>query len=245
MKKVINILLALCVVGLAYIFYGSIMGPIKFDREKTIRDTEVINRLIDIRSAQVEYHAQHGGRYTASFDSLIDFVKNGRLPVINKVGELSDTQLEEGWTETKVLQLYKEAREAKSKYVAKQKWDEAVAAGLVTRADDGTIEYIFSRDTMWVSLYDSLYHGRINPDSLRYVPYGNGAEFEMEVGCDTTKSGSFMYLFEARTLFTTYLKGLNEQEIVNLVDEREQLDRYPGMKVGDAISGNNNAGNWE
>ena len=48
MKKVINILLALCVVGLGYIFYGSIMGPIKFEREKTIRDTEVINRLIDI-----------------------------------------------------------------------------------------------------------------------------------------------------------------------------------------------------
>ena len=54
-----------------------------------------------------------------------------------------------------------------------------------------------------------------------------------------------MSLFEARVLFDTYLKGLNEQEIINLIDEREQLGRYPGMKVGDAFSGNNNAGNWE
>ena len=92
---------------------------------------------------------------------------------------------------------------------------------------------------------DSIYKGRINPDSLRYVPFGNGAQFEMEVGLDSTKSGSFMSLFEARVLFDTYLKGLNEQEIINLVDEREQLGRYPGMKVGDAFSGNNNAGNWE
>ena len=54
-----------------------------------------------------------------------------------------------------------------------------------------------------------------------------------------------MSLFEARTPFETYLKGLNEQEVFNLIDEREQLGRYPGMKVGDAVSGNNNAGNWE
>lgn len=245
MKKVINILLALCVVGLGYIFYGSIMGPIKFDREKTIRDTEVINRLIDIRSAQVEYHAQHGGYYTDSFDSLIAFVKTGKLPVVNKVGELNDTQLENGWTESKVLNLYKEAKEAKNRYTAKAKWDEAIEAGFVTRDEEGNINYLFSRDTVWVSLYDSIYKGRINPDSLRYVPFGNGAEFEMEVGLDSTKSGSFMSLFEARVLFDIYLEGLNEQEIINLIDEREQLGRYPGMKVGDAFSGNNNAGNWE
>ena len=30
MKKVINILLAICIVAMVYIVYGSIMGPIKF-----------------------------------------------------------------------------------------------------------------------------------------------------------------------------------------------------------------------
>lgn len=245
MKKLINVLLLLCICGLSYLFYASIMGPINFAKEKDLRDRAVINRLIDIRSAQVEYHAQHGGVYTDNFDTLIAFVKDGQLPLISKNGELTDNQLEAGWTESKVLALYDEANKAKKKKDADAKWQEAVEAGFVVINEDGTKTFNFSRDTVWTSLLDSLYHGRLNPDSLRYVPFGNGAQFEMEIGSDTTKSGSVIHLFEARTLFATYLEGLDKQEVFNLIDEREQLGRYPGMKVGDAISGNNNAGNWE
>jgi len=245
MKKIINVVLAVCAILLAYCFYGSIMNPIKFDREKAKRDAAVINRLIDIRSAQVEYHNQHDGVYTASFDTLIDFVKTGKLPVVKKLGELTDVQLENGWTEPKVIDLYREAKEAKTRAAQNKKWDEAIEAGFVTRDADGNISYNFSRDTIWVNLIDSIYPKGFNADSLRYVPFSDGAEFEMAVGCDTTKSGSYMYLFEAKTEFETYLKGIDDQLLFNLIDEKEQLDRYPGMKVGDAISGNNNAGNWE
>ena len=34
MKTVINAILALCAIALVYICYGSIMGPINFDKEK-------------------------------------------------------------------------------------------------------------------------------------------------------------------------------------------------------------------
>ncbi len=245
MKKVINILLGLCIIGLAYLFYGSIMGPINFEKEKTIRDEAVKNRLIDIRSAQVEFHNQHDGRYTADMDSLIDFVKNGKQPTIAKIGELTDWQLEAGWTEAKVLQLYEEARNAKNKKIADEKWKEAIEAGFVTQNPNGTLNFVFSRDTVWEPIIGTIFPEGFNADSMRYVPFGNGAEFEMETGQDSTKSGSFISLFEARTLFETYYGGLDEQEVFNLIDEREQLGRYPGMKVGDAVSGNNNAGNWE
>lgn len=245
MKKVVNILLMLCIIGLAYIFYGSIMGPIKFERERTLRDEAVKNRLIDIRTAQVEFHNQHDGRYTASMDSLIDFVKTGKQPTIAKVGELTDQQLDNNWTESRVLALYAEAKEAKNEKIAAEKWQEAIDNGFVTRNEDGGLTFLFSRDTVWTDIIGSVFPEGFNADSMRYVPFGNGAEFELEIGCDTTKSGSFMHLFEARTLFETYYGGLDKQEVFNIIDEREQLGRYPGMKVGDAVSGNNNAGNWE
>ena len=60
MKKVINILLAICIVAMVYIVYGSIMGPIKFANEKGIRDRAVIQKLMDIKAAQTEYNYQHG-----------------------------------------------------------------------------------------------------------------------------------------------------------------------------------------
>ena len=75
--------------------------------------------------------------------------------------------------------------------------------------------------------------------------YGGGVEFEMETRVDSTRSGTPLYLFEARTPYEVYLKGLSEQEIKNLIDYDEKTDRYPGLKVGDVNEPNNNAGNWE
>ncbi len=105
MKTVINIVLAACVIGLIYVCYGSIVGPINFDNTKKAREKQVIARLIDIRKAQLEYRNLHAGAYTASFDTLIDFVKNKKLPFLYKVGELTDKQLDDGMTEKKAMAI--------------------------------------------------------------------------------------------------------------------------------------------
>ncbi len=111
MKTVINIVLAACVIGLIYVCYGSIMGPINFDDAKKAREKQaVIARLIDIRKAQLEYRNLHNGQYTASFDTLIDFVKTAKLPFVKKEGVLSDTQLEAGMTEKKAMAIINKAQ---------------------------------------------------------------------------------------------------------------------------------------
>ena len=247
MKKTVNIVLALCVVGLTYICVGSIMGSINFGKIREAREKQIIARLIDIRTAQVAYRDLHEGQYTDSFDELIEFVKNDSLPFVKKVGELSDKQLEDGLTEIKAVKLINEARYAKRPATAKKKWQEAEKAGLVRLNKKGEVEeYFFSRDTMWVLAIDTLYPKGFNADSLRYVPFGDGAEFELRTGCDSSsKSGNKLYLFEAKTPYRTYLNGVNKDELNNLIDFQEELGRYPGLQVGDAEVGNNNAGNWE
>ena len=67
MKKVINILLAICIVAMVYIVYGSIMGPIKFANEKGTRDWAVIQKLMDIKAAQTEYNNQNGTYWNSAF----------------------------------------------------------------------------------------------------------------------------------------------------------------------------------
>ena len=247
MKKLVNIVLTLCVAGLAYICVGSIMGSINFVKEREIREKEIIARLIDIRTAQVAFREQNMGQYTDNFDELIEFVKNGKLPFVMKVGELTDKQLEDGLTEVKAVKLIDEARKATKPAVAKRKWKEAEKAGLVRLDKKGEVEeLLFSRDTSWVLALDTLYPKGFNADSLRYVPFGNGAEFELRTGCDSSgKSGNKLYLFEAKTPYRTYLEGINKDELNNLIDLQLELGRYPGLKVGDAEMGNNNAGNWE
>ena len=245
MKKVVNIVLLLCVCGLAYICVGSIMGSINFGKEREAREKQIIARLIDIRTAQVAFRDLNKGQYTDSFDELISFVKNDSLPFVKKVGELTDNQLEDGLTEAKAMKLIDDARKAKPSQ-AKRKWQEAEKAGLVKLNKKGEVEeYIFSRDTMWVLALDTLYPKGFNADSLRYVPFGNGAEFELRTGCDSSsKSGNKLYLFEDKTPYRTYLEGINKDELNNLIDLQNELGRYAGLKVGDAEVGNNNAGNW-
>ena len=228
MKTVINLVLAACAIGLVYICYGSIMGPINFDETKKAREKEIIARLIDIRKAQQEYRTLHQGAYTDNFDSLIDFVKTAKLPFIMKVGTLTDDQLNNGMTEKKAMAIINKAKRT-------NKWDEVEKEGLQN----------FRRDTMWVAVMDTIFAKGFNPDSLPYVPYGNGAKFELAIRKDTTKAGAPLNLFQAQVAYDVYLKGLNEQELINLKDMQTKLGKYCGLKVGDIEQPNNNAGNWE
>lgn len=253
MKKVINILLGLCALGLIYITYGSIMGPIRFANERNLREKAVIQRLTDIKNAQTEYVYQHGNMsYCSDFDSLIDFIKNARIPVIKKNGELTDDQLEANWTEPKVLELYEKAQiaEVLSKQYngarAKRKaieadtlWQKAYDAGLATLNEDGTRSLLLTRDTIWVELMDSLYKGRLNPDSLNFIPFGNGAKFELTTSSDTSKSGLIQYSFMCRAPYEAFLEGLDKQEIINLLEDCDDRGRFRGLQVDP------NSGNWE
>ena len=152
MKTVINIVLGLCAAALVYVCYGSIMGPINFDNMKKAREKEIIARLIDIRKAQVEYRNTHQGVYTASFDTLIDFIKTAKLPFVKKEGALTDAQLEAGMTEKKAMALIEKAKKTGN-------WKEVEKQGLMD----------FKRDTMWVSVLDTIYPKGFNADSLTMV----------------------------------------------------------------------------
>ncbi|HPX78872.1 MAG: hypothetical protein GX281_06990 [Bacteroidales bacterium] len=100
------------------------------------------------------------------------------------------------------------------------------------------------RDSMEMAVKDTLlkYPG-FNIDSLRWVPLV-GEEFEMRAVVKKV-SGVDVPLFEACSPFDVLLKGLNRQLIVNLNEERNITNRYPGIKVGSIDQPNNNAGNWE
>lgn len=220
--------LGLCVCALVYICYASIMGPIEFEQEQKFREKKVIARLMDIRKAQQEYRMRNEGKYTASFDTLIEFVKTQKIPFIMKEGVLNDKQLEEGLNERKAMAIVNKARKTGN-------WAEAKAAGLEN----------FKRDTMWVAIMDTIFPKGFDADSLRYVPFGNGAQFEMATKNSTTKSGAPIYLLEVKTPYDVYLNGLDQQEVANMKDLQIKLNKYPGLMVGSLETPNNNAGNWE
>lgn len=222
MKGLFKILLVISTVVLAYLCVKSIMDPIHFDEEKANRDRAVIQRLMDIRKAQVEYRNLNG-RYMADFDTLVNFVKTGKMPVVMKEGVLSDFQLEAGMTDEKALRIIKSGKQA-----------EIEKNGLVG----------FRRDTVYVNIIDTIFGEGFVADSLPFVP-GTSVKFAMKVGEIPSASGFAMKVFEAKTPFDVYLNGLDRQQVINLKDRAKKLDKYPGLQVGSVDVANNNAGNWE
>ena len=226
-KKVLIAVSCLAIVLMSYLLYRSIQQPIEFQEAKDAREAAIIKRLIDIRTAQIEYNEQNE-QYCGDWDSLITFIKTAEKKVVKKEGTLTDAMLMKGLTEKKAMEL---------------KPEEAEKYGVT---DYETFKATFKRDTTTEMVLTSTFPEGFNPDELKQVPGIPNATFELEaVVNENPVTGSKIPLFEAKVPYEVYLQGLDRQEIINLIDQAKNMEKYPGLKVGDVVKANNNAGNWE
>jgi len=198
MKKIIlQVALFLAIAAVSYLVYESIMEPVRFEAEKTKRETEVVNKLKDIRSSQLIYR-QLNGSFAKSFDTLERFVKLAEIPVVKIIPDPTDTTF--------------------------------------TKTINDTVGYIKVSDSLFANKNYSI-------DQLAVIPYSGGELFEMDA--DTIERGGVnVNVFEVKAPFTTFLKGLDKQTVFNLTSKMEDIERYPGLKVGSLVEPSTN-GNWE
>lgn len=222
-RKIVNSILIILVIGLAYVCVGSVMGPIHFDKARAVREKEVKARLIQIRKAELQYKIQNG-KYCGTFTELIRFIKTAKMKNVIKEGDLTDVQMDSGMTEARAEAI---VRSGNAALIAKN--------GLQK----------FRRDTVCVNLRETLFGQNFNADSIQYIPFGEGEKFELQVTTHTTSSGIVEYMMQCSATYSQYLHGLDANEINNLTDRVQKEGHFAGLKIGDLITPNNNAGNWE
>lgn len=83
MKLAVQVILWILSFFFSYKIYDSINGPIKFNETKNERYADVIDRLKDIRLAQIA-HRDVRGEFSNNFDSLVKFVDEGIFTLIEK-----------------------------------------------------------------------------------------------------------------------------------------------------------------
>lgn len=132
MRLVINLFLAAIVIGLVWLLITSIREPIAFQAEKDKRERAVIDKLMEIRTAQDLFRNITDG-FAPTFDSLAYVLKNGKFAIVSVIGDPDDPNF------------------------------------------TGEIVY----DTTYQPAIDSIVALGINLDSLPFVPYGNGAKFDI------------------------------------------------------------------
>ncbi len=93
--------------------------------------------------------------------------------------------------------------------------------------------------------FQTLVRGGYLAEELTIVPFSDEERFELSATMLVGKSGRQTPLMECGAQYQQYLNGLNENNIANLIEAANETGRYPGLKIGDLSTPNNNAGNWE
>ncbi len=234
LKTILSILLALLCLFLVYKIYDGVMQPVRFEKDVNARKKVAIQQLKDIRDLQVAYKSVND-RFTASFDTLKQFYKDGKMVVLMQIGSKDDSL---AWAHTQEV-----------KKAARGKLSDADLFKLYQQGDKNLVFAIQNK----IAVKDTLFHGRtdFNIDTIDKIPfavgeYGAAAVQDVQMEAIVKKvSGVDVPLFEAKMPYKSLLNGLDHQLVVNLIAEREDLGQYEGLQVGSITAPNNNAGNWE
>ena len=163
-QMILTILIALGAVYFAYMDYDVIEERLSYEKKKAKIEMHIIQRMKDIRKAQLAYKKEKG-YYAGSFDSLLYFLEDGELSLIKRLGSLPDSVPTEDMA--RELGLVQKMPEGMTD-------EEVVASGLIVRDTVmvGVLGYIFNSDDK---------KNRKTPfyvDSLPYVPFSDHM-FEM------------------------------------------------------------------
>ena len=90
MKKAVQFLLGLVIIGLIYVVATLIHTPLSFDKQLEERNADVIVKLKDIRAAECAYKSKYL-QFTGDFDSLIYFILNDSLEMERKLVDEDDS----------------------------------------------------------------------------------------------------------------------------------------------------------
>lgn len=162
---IVTIVVALGAGYFAYMDYVVIQDELAFHQQKEKVKVAVVQRLKDIRKAQIAYNKEYG-KYASSFDSLIYFLKNDEISLIKRLGSLPDSlPTEEMAMEAGIIQGMPEGMSD----------EEVIAQGLIVRdtIQVGVLGFVFNEDDR------EKRKSRFYVDSLPFVPYGNH-KFQME-----------------------------------------------------------------
>ncbi len=222
--------------------YANKQNNLKPDKMKTLIQiglivAALIMAVLIYNSIQnpIDFEKAKSERYQATISQLRD-IRKAELAYKDMKGKFT------GSWDTLITFIKKDSLKLVKKYGMLT--DSMIEAGL-TEAK-ALKQGLIVRDTLKISVMDSLFGKSYPVDKIKYVPVSDTiAEFYLGATVIATGSGINVPVFEAKAHNNTILINLDRQEIINLNDQKRTNGKYPGLKVGSLTETNNNAGNWE
>ncbi|MDR1951405.1 MAG: hypothetical protein LBP96_04150 [Bacteroidales bacterium] len=225
-KNITRIILGIAAIVLAYFLFESIMKPQRFETLKSRKEAEVINRLKDIRTAQIAFRNAHG-RYCGTLDSLVMFLDKGKLPSVRRTGEIPEEM-----TEAEALRLKIIRRDT----VFSDAYSVLFPPDTIKERHLTTAKEI---EEFRQSQRENHLAG------LKYIPFtGRTKEFTIETGF-VDKGNISVPVIEVSAHLLDYMPEEDYRVlVVNSVKRMMDINRFPGRKFG-SMTDPQTEGNWE
>ncbi|MCH4146919.1 MAG: hypothetical protein LKG25_01690 [Prevotella sp.] len=121
---------------------------------------------------------------------------------------------------------------------------ETAVKGYLVKIRFAEEQYLKKKGTYCNSL-KALVDSGYMADSLQYIPFSGRKAFALSTTMMREKSGRQIPLMECSANMGDYLKGLDDNQVQNLINEANESGAFAGLKIGDTSTPNDNAGNWE
>lgn len=219
-RTIVQIVLAVAIVGLGYWLFSSIKKPMDFESEYTHRRDACAEKLKSIRTLEDAYKLTYGS-YTGSFDTLIGRLMNeDSMKVVSKVINRDKIPADVDINEVPENEAVKQG------YISRV---EILMNPIAKLREDGKLPIIDAATGKKRQLTDE------EIQNLRYVPYPKGEKNEFDLKAALLDKNGFMVpVFECKVPLEVLLKDMDQQLVVNKIAEiHEVKDRYAGWKVGD------------
>lgn len=206
-KTLIEVGLGIVIVALAIILFNSIVTPVRFDQEFNKRREACAEKLKQIRTLE-EAYKQTYGCYTGSFDTLFNRLMNeDSMRVVSKVTNYDAIPADVDINEISEL--------------------DAIKKGYVTRKEVYVNPIQQYRENGKITITDEEIM------NLCTVPYPKDGNLKFTLAADKIEKGGFMVpVFECKVDLADLMSDCDKQLVVNKVAELEQMNRFPGWKVG-------------
>lgn len=102
------------------------------------------------------------------------------------------------------------------------------------------------RDTIaYIGVKDSIFRDEqgFSAEDIMYIPFSNQEKFTLEAA-EIERNKVKVQVFHAYAKYKSFLGDLDEVAVNNFVATQEQMDKFPGIKVG-SITEPSTDGNWE
>jgi biotin carboxyl carrier protein len=101
LTKILSIVLFLVSLGLAAVLYFNINSTIEFKEHVRVTEDKIKDKLAIIRESEKAYLERYG-KYTASWDTLINFIENGKVPITVRTEKITQLSYGEEKVEVKI-----------------------------------------------------------------------------------------------------------------------------------------------